>query len=411
MSYYESISASRCEQYDDVDAVEHAPQTCKSILQVWNLPECVQRLRAIGGAGCSFVLRASLDNNTCTTLWDSGAGPTFIADEFVRKHKIAISNSQQKVILANGETIYTKGTACCTLRLPGAGTEHYEERIELSVLPLSTGIDCILGDQWSRQNGVIADYGHEGNNAYSPASLWLRSQKVRVMPEGQLTEPQTSSGAHASMRPAPEEWIPLEVNALNDEKTTSTQLKTVLSDDSDLQQLLKRFERVFDPPTVTSLRENVPECVKILPGSRAPNRPPFRLSIKERAEIESQVSELLRSGRIVHSHSPYGAPVLFVPKPNGKLRMCIDYREVNKITVRNKYPMPRIDDLLDNLSGASFYSSIDLTSGYWQISLHPNDWGKNNIQHSFREVRMEGDAVWFDERACCVSSGYESDLC
>jgi hypothetical protein len=82
---------------------------------------------------------------------------------------------------------------------------------------------------------------------------------------------------------------------------------------------------------------------------------------------------LLETGRIVPSASSYGAPVLFVPKPDGSLRMCIDYRELNKLTVRKKYPLPRIDDLMDNLSGAKYFSSMDLTSGYHQIVLHPNE--------------------------------------
>jgi hypothetical protein len=73
------------------------------------------------------------------------------------------------------------------------------------------------------------------------------------------------------------------------------------------------------------------------------------------------------------SRSLYGAPVLFVPKPDGSWRMCIDYRELHKITIRNKYPLPRIDDLMDNLSGARCFSSLDLTSGYHQLALCPSD--------------------------------------
>jgi hypothetical protein len=109
------------------------------------------------------------------------------------------------------------------------------------------------------------------------------------------------------------------------------------------------------------------------PDSNPPNRPPFRLSLPERQEVEKQVKELLEAGRIVPSASSYGSPVLFVPKPDGSLRMCIDYRELSKLTIKNKYPLPRIDDLMNNLSGAKLFSSKDLTSGYHQIVLHPNE--------------------------------------
>ena len=110
-----------------------------------------------------------------------------------------------------------------------------------------------------------------------------------------------------------------------------------------------------------------------------PNRPPFRLSRVEREEAERQVKELLEPGRIVPSSSPYGAPVLFVPKPDGSMRMCIDYRELNKVTQKNKYPMPRIDDLMDKLGGAKYFSSLDLTSGYHQLGLQASDWPKTTF--------------------------------
>jgi hypothetical protein len=85
------------------------------------------------------------------------------------------------------------------------------------------------------------------------------------------------------------------------------------------------------------------------------------------------LKEALEKGWIQPSTSAYGAPVLFVPKPDGSMRMCVDYRALNKLTLQNKYPLPRIDDLMDTLTGAKIFSSLDLTSGYHQLPLHPND--------------------------------------
>jgi hypothetical protein len=99
----------------------------------------------------------------------------------------------------------------------------------------------------------------------------------------------------------------------------------------------------------------------------------YRLSRKEMEEVERQVAELLRKGLIQPSSSPYGAPILFVAKKDGTLRMCIDYRALNKITINNKYPLPRIDDLIDCLQGAKVFSSLDLQSGYHQIRITPED--------------------------------------
>lgn len=97
------------------------------------------------------------------------------------------------------------------------------------------------------------------------------------------------------------------------------------------------------------------------------------MSIIEQAELKKQLDTLLAQGFIRPSKSPWGAPVLFVPKKNGKFRLCIDYRALNKLTVKNRYPIPRIEDLLDQLRGAKFFSKIDLCSGYHRVKLAEAD--------------------------------------
>ncbi|GJP69600.1 hypothetical protein CLOP_g592 [Closterium sp. NIES-67] len=105
------------------------------------------------------------------------------------------------------------------------------------------------------------------------------------------------------------------------------------------------------------------------PHSKPTFRAPYRLSPTELADMQKQIEYLLAKGLIRPSTSPYGAPVLFTPKPDGSLRMCIDYQALNKQTIKNKYPIPRIDDLLDQLRGATVFSKLDLRSGYWQIRM------------------------------------------
>ena len=99
----------------------------------------------------------------------------------------------------------------------------------------------------------------------------------------------------------------------------------------------------------------------------------YRLSRPEVAGLNSQVSSLLAKGYIQPSNSPYGHPVLFVKKKNGNLRMCIGYRSLKQQAVKSRYPFPRIDDLFDQLQGASIFSSIDLQSAYYQVRLKPED--------------------------------------
>nr|GFD50427.1 putative reverse transcriptase domain-containing protein [Tanacetum cinerariifolium] len=100
--------------------------------------------------------------------------------------------------------------------------------------------------------------------------------------------------------------------------------------------------------------------IDLIPGAAPVARAPYRLAPYEMKELSDQLQELSDKGFIRLSSSPWGAPVLFVKKKDGSFRMCIDYRELNKLTVKNRYPLPRIDDLFDQLQGSSIYSKIDL---------------------------------------------------
>ncbi|GJR01191.1 putative reverse transcriptase domain-containing protein [Tanacetum coccineum] len=111
----------------------------------------------------------------------------------------------------------------------------------------------------------------------------------------------------------------------------------------------------------------------LVPGAAPVARAPYRLAPSELKELSEQLKELSDKGFIRPSSSPWGAPVLFVKKKDGSFRMCIDYRELNKLTVKNRYPLPRIDDLFDQLQGSSVYSKIDLRSGYHQLRVREED--------------------------------------
>ncbi|GJX76825.1 putative reverse transcriptase domain-containing protein [Tanacetum coccineum] len=110
-----------------------------------------------------------------------------------------------------------------------------------------------------------------------------------------------------------------------------------------------------------------------MPGVAPVARAPYRLAPSEMKELAAQLQELSGKGFIRHNSSPWGAPVLFVKKKDGSFRMCIDYRELHKLTVKNHYPLPRIDDLFDQLQGSSVYSKIDLQTGYHQLCIREED--------------------------------------
>jgi hypothetical protein len=119
------------------------------------------------------------------------------------------------------------------------------------------------------------------------------------------------------------------------------------------------------------------------PGAPPPFRPTYRLSPVEQAEVKSKLTDLLEKGLVEPSTSPYGAPILFVGKKDGSLRMVQDYRYLNKITIKNRYPLPRIDDLLDSICGMKYFTSLDLTSGYYQIRITEEDVPKTAFRTPF----------------------------
>ncbi|TPX40877.1 hypothetical protein SeLEV6574_g06366 [Synchytrium endobioticum] len=116
-----------------------------------------------------------------------------------------------------------------------------------------------------------------------------------------------------------------------------------------------------------------------LVSTETPHRPPYRLSYEELDELKKQLDYLLDRGLIRPSSSPFGAPVLFAPKKDGGLRLCLDYRALNKITMKNRYPLPRIEDQIDRLVGSKYFTKLDLRWGYWQIRVRDGDQYKTAI--------------------------------
>jgi len=148
--------------------------------------------------------------------------------------------------------------------------------------------------------------------------------------------------------------------------------------------LLREFGDVFEPPPDGLPPDRgVGHTIPLEPGHTPPFKGLYRLSPAELDEAKRQIDEYLRKGWIEPSSSPYGAPILFVTKKDGGLRMCIDSRALNKITVKNRYPLPRIEDLFDRLQGARYFSSLDLSQGYHQIRITDEDVPKTAFRTPF----------------------------
>ena len=121
-------------------------------------------------------------------------------------------------------------------------------------------------------------------------------------------------------------------------------------------------------------------AIDVILGATLTTITPYRMAPLELKELKLQFQELLEKGFIQPSVSPWGAPMLFVKKKDGTLRLCIDYRQLNKLTLKNKYPLPKIDDLFNQLKGASIFLKIDLRSGYHQLRIKDVDVHKTTLR-------------------------------
>jgi hypothetical protein len=145
-------------------------------------------------------------------------------------------------------------------------------------------------------------------------------------------------------------------------------------------RVVRDFPDVFpeELPRMPLDRE-VEFVIDLLPGTTPVSKRPYKMSVEELKELKKKLTELEEAGYIHSSSSPWGASVLFVQKKDGSQRTCVDYRSLNDVTVKNKYLLPRIEDLFDQMRGTRVFSNIDLRSGYHQMKIRPSDIPKTSF--------------------------------
>jgi hypothetical protein len=142
--------------------------------------------------------------------------------------------------------------------------------------------------------------------------------------------------------------------------------------------------------------------IELVPGTTPIFKRPYRMDANQLAELKEQLQELLDQGYIRPSASPWGAPIIFVPKKDGTQRICVDYHSLNEVTIKNMYPLPRIDDLFDQLKGAYVFSKIDLRSRYHQLKIRATDIPKTTFiiryglyEYTVMSFRLTNAPVYF----------------
>ncbi|XP_028215247.1 uncharacterized protein LOC114397402 [Glycine soja] len=238
--------------------------------------------------------------------------------------------------------------------------------VDFHILPIC-GADVVLGVQWLKSLGpVLTDYATLTMKfIYNDKLIELKgdrdanidqispSQLRRLMNTGN-----TSTYFHIQLDSHHPEPLPL---------THSIPA---------IQTLLTKYSSLFQPLTNLPPSRATDHSINLLPNSTPINVRPYRYPYFQKQEIERQVALMLRNGHIQHSSSPFSSPVLLVKKRDGTWRFCMDYRALNAITVRDRFPIPTVDELLDELGGATWFSKLDLMQGYHQILMKESDTSK-----------------------------------
>jgi hypothetical protein len=264
-------------------------------------------------------------NHPAVILFDSGASNTFISKKFVEQHCIPYNESREGFIIHSpGGQIFTKEVA---FHVPVTLAKR-DFPTNMIVLK-GQDIDVILGMNWLAQHKAILNTD-------------LRTIRLSYGKEEVLLS------------------IPVATTA----KPYGRVCETIIPEIQDIPVVCEFLDVFLEDLPRLSPERNVEFVIELKPGTTPISRSSYRMPPNELAELKTQLQDLLEKGFIRPCSSPWGCPAIFVKKKDQTLRMCVDYRPLNEVTIKNKYPLPRIDILFDHLTRARVFSKIDLRSGY-----------------------------------------------
>lgn len=326
---------------------------------------------------------------------DSQASHIFINPEWARRANVHVTPISDSVELGDGKNARIIGK--CALRL---SIGPFTDKVTGLVLQsFSQYHDVIIGDEFLRKYKAKLDYSQKamvlrkGNRKFTLSTVNSRGLKSPPAASSEPVMLTLLQAKRALKKHADEAFVvvvrdptlgldpeegPAEdpLHSLNPGESGESHIADGPCDKHAISTLLKKYAHVSPaelpgcPPERGIEAQHV---IRLVDGASPPPPRRYKLSPREKAEVENHVSALLKKGLAQPSTSPYGAPVLFVPKPDGTLRMVIDYRALNRLTVKDSYPIPQISELIDQLRDAKVFSALDLTQGYYQLKIAPED--------------------------------------
>ena len=334
------------------------------------------------GRGKAFVLIGKFGGRLCRFLLDSGAERDFIDERLVSCLGEEIVKQECKPInikMANGAIATSAEQVEGLIRV---GSYHQMRKATVTAL---AGYDFILGQPWFRE------FEPDFNWTKQTCAFEYRGKVHRLQAGKQegagdllavLTQTQMDDIISESQRTGGEDFFLMYIKELhgvgmpdpNSGEIPVEHYPTTPEENKALEELIAGYGKLFsEPPDGLPVPKEMEHEINLLPDSKIPFIRGGRMSVLELEELKSQIDTYLAKGYVRFSSSPYSAGLLFARKKNGKLRLCMDYRALNKITVRDRTSLPRIDDCLDQFKGAKVFSKLDLTSGYNQIRVKESD--------------------------------------
>ncbi|MFM7683964.1 MAG: RNase H-like domain-containing protein [Bacteroidota bacterium] len=299
-------------------------------------------------------------------VFDTGAVVSVISDKLVKKYNIPVANKLKRVILADGRTEDANTTEEVTVTVHGTTCEVKMVILQNDDKPVLLGLD------WMEDAKAIVDVANK-SITFGAKSIYFTT--IEDIDLSLVSDNKTNQCSVTEIEEKDIEdcdgW---------DEKIDKIEFITPCLNESEnfeLNKIVEKNRKAFAYEIEDLDKACNVKNFEIITTAETPiYQHPYRKSEKEREIINKEIEKMLKANIIRESNSPWSAPCIIVPKNDGSKRLCIDYRKLNKITVKNVFPLPRIDDIFDRLSNSSVYSTLDLKSGYWQIAVSENSIAK-----------------------------------